>query len=111
MKVELELQENIYEALVKESDRLGITVVELIRHEIGKYANPPVFSSPLTSLPISYPHSDDAHTSMKDLLIGAKKMYKEIMADAGMLTCRNCTQHLNAEDIQKGICSRCEATV
>ncbi len=107
MNLNLELNSDIYDHLVTESDERGITVSELVRWIIGDYARfrqPPSVRMPLTPFPLP-------GQSESDKLLKLSGMFIKSMIKQGGIKCSDCTMPLSIEDIEAGKCSKCDAEI
>ena len=110
MKLDLELNDAIFNALETMSIERGITVQELIRWVIGDYVR---FSQGPTPIRVGLPLHPlpNPATSETDKILKLSGMFMKSMINQGSIKCPNCTMALTVEDIEAGKCSKCEAEI
>ncbi len=105
-EIVIQLEDCIAVSLGKDAKKRGLTSSELIKYILGDYA---------------IEHVDEieeatkaTHKMLVELAAFTQVMDSKMLkmrANAGALSCKDCTMKLTEEDVQKGICGACGATI
>lgn len=105
----LDLADRVYSSLEGEAVERGITVEELIRWVLGDHTRYNLGTTILRPLSTSFPQSQEESEGKEVLKLSG--MFMKAMINRGAITCRECTQPLNLEEIENGKCSKCGAEI
>ncbi len=103
-EITVNLHQNIYDQLLEEAERKGLTVEELIKAILGEHI------SYLSPRPIALPMVSPVQPTMDkamDKVIRIANLIINRMSSQGMLKCPTCTMPINSDDLEKGECSSC----
>ena len=88
----------------------GLTLHEVMRCALGRYASDMMTFAPVRRLSVPSPMSPLLFPSSgNDDVDGAARMLANVMSASGAAKCSSCTKKLSSDDILSGKCSECGA--
>lgn len=106
MKIELELSDNIYNAIKDDANELGVAIEELLRVRIGQ-----MFYTPVVKLPTDIPVPMQGLSDSAKELLGLSEMMIQSVITQGAIKCPHCTLPIDFESFKSNKCSNCQMTL
>lgn len=107
MRIEFELNDQIWERINQEAESMGITPEDLLRVELGRqFREFPQLIGSTVPMPLQMP----IPTKIPDNPLEFFKVFvQEMMAAQGQLNCFECTRRLTPKEAKARKCSHCGA--